>query len=150
MATNMYLKFDGPDSERMEILSWSHGFAQLTSPTRVHEGSGSVESASHQSLTFTKYVDGHSGELLRQCWSGRQFQKATLTNYRPGSDNKPSLYLTVTMQHVIISNISISAGPGDVPVENLSLDYGIVTYEYVQQNGQTTAATHNLLTRSVS
>jgi type VI protein secretion system component Hcp len=34
------------------------------------------------------------------------------------------------MQHVVISNYSVSGGPGDVPVENVSLDYGTVMYEY--------------------
>jgi type VI protein secretion system component Hcp len=39
-------------------------------------------------------------------------------------------YLTVAMEHVIISNYTVSGGPGDIPVENVSLDYGTVRYDY--------------------
>src|SRR6266542_3669586 len=60
MATNMYLKFIDPNvpaQGEMEVLSWSHGFVQPTSPTRSAAGSGTVEQATHQNLTFTKYLD---------------------------------------------------------------------------------------------
>ncbi|HEX3579135.1 MAG TPA: type VI secretion system tube protein Hcp, partial [Thermoanaerobaculia bacterium] len=50
-----------------------------------------------------------------------------------GEAGKPVLYLTVAMQHVIISNYSVSGGPGDVPVENISLGYGIIEYTYIDQ-----------------
>ena len=42
-------------------------------------------------------------------------------------------YLTLTMQHVFISNYSVSGGPGDIPLEHVSLDYGTVQYTYVDQ-----------------
>ena len=67
MASNMYIKFEEPaidasstaagHEKEIEILSWSHGFVQPTSPTRSFAGSGSVEQATHQNLTFTKYLD---------------------------------------------------------------------------------------------
>ncbi|HEX3579886.1 MAG TPA: type VI secretion system tube protein Hcp, partial [Thermoanaerobaculia bacterium] len=66
MATNMYIKFENPSiagssdapghAGEIEILSWSHGFAQPTSPTRSSAGSGTVEQASHPHLSFTKYL----------------------------------------------------------------------------------------------
>ena len=91
---------------------------------------GTIEQASHQSLSVTKYLDTATNTLLKYCWSGQQIAKATLTCYRddgsPGS--QPVNYLTIEMQHVVISNYSISGGPGDVPVETVSLDYGIVQY----------------------
>ena len=144
MATNMYLKFDTPnipasatDAEHageIEVLSWSHGFVQPTSPTRSATGAG-VEQANHQNFVFTKYLDASTNELLKACWSGRQIGKATLTCYRSdgAADNKPVEYLQVVMEHVVISNYSISGGPGDIPVENISLDYGIIQYNYREQ-----------------
>jgi type VI secretion system secreted protein Hcp len=53
---------------------------------------------------------------------------------------------------VVISNYSISGGPGEIPVENVSLDYGIVQYTYVNQKhagGADETARHNLETHSV-
>ena len=167
MAVNMFLKFEEPavrgsstaaghDGD-IEVLSWSHGFVQPTSPTRTGAGSGSAEQASHQSLTFTKYLDSATSALLKYCWSGKQFGSVTLTCYRAdgATDAKPVEYLTITMQHVVISNYAVSGGPGDIPVENVSLDYGIVQYNYKdQKRGDAMAdasrpATHNLQTGTI-
>jgi len=81
----------------MEVLSWSHGFVQPASPTRGAAGCGTVEQATHQNLTFTKYLDASTNELLKACWGGKQFQKATLTRYRAdgATGNKPVEYLKV-------------------------------------------------------
>ncbi|HVR39538.1 MAG TPA: type VI secretion system tube protein Hcp, partial [Thermoanaerobaculia bacterium] len=120
MSTNMFIKFESPDIHgsssapghqgEIEVLSWSHGFVQPTSPTRSAAGGGTVEQATHQNFTFTKYTDASTNELLRNCWSGKQFKKATLHCYRDSVE-----YLTVTMEHVVIMNFSVSGGPGDVP-----------------------------------
>jgi type VI secretion system secreted protein Hcp len=159
MAVNMFLKFENPaikgsstapgHTDEIEVLSWSHGFVQPTSPTR---GGGTVESATHQSLTFTKYLDHATDDLLKLCWAGKQIGKATLSCYRAdgASDNKPVEYLRLVMEHVIISNYSISGGPGDIPVENVALDYGIIQYTYVDQKHGDSSAKHDLRTHAVT
>jgi type VI secretion system secreted protein Hcp len=164
----MYIKFEDPaiaasstageHAGAIEVLSWSHGFVQPTSPTRSTAGSASVEQATHQNLSFTKYLDAGSTELLRACWGGQQFKKVTLTCYRSdgAKDNKPVEYLNVAMEHVIVANYSVSGGPGDIPVENVSLDYGIIKYTYVEQKqadgktGGNLPASHNLETRIIA
>ncbi len=142
-ATNMFIRFDGIDGsstttgheKEIEILSWSHGFAQPVSPTRSTASAGTVEQANHAGLSFTKYLDAASTALLKTCWSGKQLQSATISCFRSdgSGDNKPVKYLEITMQNVIIGNYSISGGPGDIPVENISLDYGTVKYTYIDQ-----------------
>ena len=166
MATSMFIKFDMPSivgssqapdhAGEIEVLSWSHGFVQPTSPTRGSAASGGMEQATHQNFTFTKYLDASTDDLLKHCWSGKQFGKVTLTCYRAdGSDhNKTVEYLGVVMEHVVISNYSISGGPGDIPVENVSLDYGIIQYNYKEQRQGSSpdtkqSAKHNLETRTV-
>ena len=168
MAINMYLKFEEPaitgsssaaeHAGEVEILSWSHGFTQPTSPTRSSAGSGTVEQASHSNFSFTKYIDDSTSDLLKQCWSGKQIGKATLTCFRAdgATDNKPVKYLEVVMEHVIVANISVSGGPGGVPIENIALDYGIVQYTYTAQKtadgsgGGNKPAKHDLETRKVA
>ncbi len=167
MATNMYLKFEDPAIEagstatghenEIEVLSWNHGFSQPTSPTRSSAGSGSVEQANHQNFSFSKYLDAATHSLLRYCWTGKQIGKATLTCYRSdgATDNKPVEYLKVLMEHVVIANYSVSGGPGDIPVENVSIDYGIITYTYQSQKkddgtgGGNKPVKHDLETRKV-
>jgi len=167
MSTNMYIKFEEPAIEaastaaghekELEVLSWSHGFNQPTSATRSTAGAGTVEQANHQNLSFTKYLDSATNALLKYCWSGKQIGKATLTCYRSSGaeDNKPVEYLKVIMEHVVISNYSVSGGPGDIPVENVALDYGIIQYNYVNQKSADGSADgnkpakHNLETRKI-
>lgn len=155
MASNMYIKFDPPleggstatgHEKDTEILSWNHGFSQPTSATRSAAGAGTVEQANHMNMSFTKYLDAATASVLKSCWSGSQFNKATLYCYRSdgATDNKPVLYLQVDMEHVIIGNYSVSGGPGDLPVENISLDYGIVTYTYTSQTKDQGTAGGNL------
>jgi type VI secretion system secreted protein Hcp len=166
MASNMYITFDGIEGgstsavhdKQIEILSWNHGFTQPTSPVRSAAGSGTVEDCTHQNFTFSKYVDSATDDLLKMCWTGKQIASATVTCYRSGGDtaNNQVEYLKVEMQHIIVSNFSISGGPGDVPVENISLDYGIIKYTYLPQKredgtgGSQQAIQHNLETRTVS
>lgn len=162
MATNMYLKFEMPSITgssqapghvgEIEVMSWNHGFVQPTSPTR----STALDQATHQNLTFTKYIDTSTNDLLKHCWSGKQFGKVTLSCYRSDgpNDNNQVEYLTVVMEHVIISNYSISGGPGDIPVENVSLDYGTIQYNYKEHkqgssSDKILSAKHNLETRTV-
>ena len=143
MATNHYAKMDsitGSSSAtghvgEIELLSWSAGFSQPTSPTRSTAGAGSVEQANHANFTFTKYIDSATDDLLKHCWSGQQIPNVVVSCYRADGDasNAPVEYLKIEFQHVIISNFSISGGAGDVPVENVSLDYGIVKYTYTPQ-----------------
>jgi type VI secretion system secreted protein Hcp len=165
MATNMYLRFEQPEVTgsstapdhhgEIEVLAWSHGFVQPTSPSRRGGGPETVEQATHQNLTLTKNVDSATSELMKACWSGRQFGKATLTCFRAGANpgDKPVEYLTVVMEHVIVSNYALSAAPSDLPMENVGLDYGIVEYRYTEQKPGSTptimSARHSLETGTV-
>ena len=168
MATNMYIKFLDPEivgsstagkhEKAIEILSCNHGFRQPTSPTRSTSGAASVEQADHNNLSFSKYLDAASTELMRANWSGQQFKKVTLSCWRSdgAKDNQPVEYLNIDMEHVIISNINISGGAGNVAIENIALDYGSVQYTYKEQKqddgkgGSNLPAKHNLETRSIS
>ena len=163
MLATMFLKFEDPAIDgsstaqghqgEIEVLSWSHGFDQSSGPTRSAVGSGTMEQANHQHFSFTKYLDSATSQILKLSWSGRQIGKATLTCFRSDSPSglHPVKYLTVTLEHVVIFNYSVSSGPGDTPVENISLDYGIVQYTYTPQKGADgSSATHNLENRTIS
>ena len=121
MATNMYLKFESPSIGEMEVLSWSQQIGDRTRRTDIGNA-----------LIFSKYFDAKTTELLKFCWSGKQIGKATLRCFRAsGADgDKPVEYLVIVMQHVLIANYSVSGGPGDLPVDNVTLEYGTISYEF--------------------
>ena len=167
MASNMYLKFEGPaiqgecsdanHKNEIEVHAWNHGFTQPTSPLRSSAGAGTVERAHHADFTFTKYLDSSTDDLLKHCWSGKQISKATLTCYRADGNNKPIEYLKVAMEQVIIANVSLGGGGGDLPVENVALSYGKVQYVYNPQKKEDGTSgpaqqpiAHDLKTNTVS
>lgn len=143
MAGNMFLKLTTPDikgestdsshKEEIQVLSWSHSFNQPTSPTRSSAGGGTVEQANHSDFSFTKYIDASTDDLLKQCWSGKHIQKGVFSAYRSNGDNKPVEYLVITMEKIIVSNVSIGGGTGDIPTETITLSYGTVEYKYIPQ-----------------
>jgi len=142
MSTNIYLKLDGIKGEckaeghadEIEILSWSHGFSQPTSSVRASSGS-TVEKANHSDLSITKYLDSSTDDLLKSCWTGKQIKTGKIVCLRSDGavDNKHVEYLTVDLEEIIISNLSISGGSGDLPIENVSMNYGKIKYTYMPQ-----------------
>ena len=164
MSTNMYIKLDSIEGEstsaehakEIEILSWSHGFSQTTSSVRASSGA-TVEKANHSDLSITKYLDSSTDDILKMCWTGKVIKSGTITCLRSdgAEDNKPVTYLKVEMEEIIISNYSISGGSGDLPVENISLNYGKVTYTYLPQKkedgtgGSAQPISHDLTTNKI-
>lgn len=162
MPSNMYLKFEKPDvngscrvvghENEIEVLSWTHGFVQQAVPVL---GQDAGDHASHANLSFSKNVDTSTTELLRLCWSGKQIGRATLMCYRPAaSAAPPEEYLSIVMEHVIVTGYNISGGPAEAPIESVSLDYGIISYEYKHprySDGTYTSAMakHNRETRTI-
>lgn len=133
-ATNMFIKFEEPAvagggaAGEIEVLSFSHGFSDPASRSGAGRGPG------HDPINFTKYLDPASDDLLKHCWSGKKFGKATLSAYRSdGADNKPVLYLTITMENVVVADCRVNGGAGDVPVETITLDYGTIQYQYIDR-----------------
>lgn len=147
MAVNVFLKFTEPaiagestDSnhkDEIQVLSWSHSFNQPTKATRSSAGGGTVEQANHSDFNFAKYLDTATDDLMKYCWNGKQIGAAVLSCYRSDGDNAAILYLEIKMEDIVVSNISIGGGQGDLPVENISLAYGKVTYTYKSQKPDT-------------
>ncbi|MFH1350717.1 MAG: type VI secretion system tube protein Hcp [Pseudomonadota bacterium] len=159
MATDMFLQLEGIEGESedkrhtgwIEVLSWSHSFSQMAASVRGSSGA-TVEKANHSDLSITKYIDKATDDILSKLWNGDMINKASLKLYRAdATTNQPVDYLTIDMEKVIVSNYSISGGGGDLPLENLSLNYGKVTYTYkVQQKadgtgGAQTPVSHDLI-----
>ncbi len=137
MASNMYIKFDKVEGEStdanhkdwIEILSWNHAFSQMASPLRGSSGS-TIEMANHADFSFTKAIDSATDDLIGACWTGKQFEKATVECFKSDGQNEPIKYLEVVMEDVVVSNFSIGGGGGSMPMENISLAYSMIKYIY--------------------
>jgi type VI secretion system secreted protein Hcp len=139
MAMDMFIKIEpkleGESKDKthkgeIDILAWSWGLSQ-SGTTHMGSGGGAGK-VNVQDLSFTKYVDKSTPDLLLACASGKHFDKATLVMRKAG--DKPLEYLTITMEDVMITSVSTGGSGGeDRLTENVVLNFAKVKVDYVEQ-----------------
>ena len=122
--------------DQIDVYSWDWGMAQTAG---AHKGGGSgAGRVSMQDLSFVKRVDSATHALMRACCNGKHFQRAKLTVRKAGGEPMP--YLEITMEQVIISNVSTGSDTvtdgdgGEYQAENVSLNFARVAVEYTPQS----------------
>ncbi|MEL6364658.1 MAG: type VI secretion system tube protein Hcp [Pseudomonadota bacterium] len=138
MASDFFLKLEGIEGESADdahpneivALSWSWGVSQSGS---AHMGAGAgAGKASAQDMSFTKFVDKSSPELMKRCSNGKHVPTATLIARKAGE--KPLEYLKITMTDVLISSYQTGGSGGeDLLVESVTLNFGAIEVEYTEQ-----------------
>jgi type VI secretion system secreted protein Hcp len=139
MAVDMFLKIDDIKGESLDakhkdeiqVISWSWGMSQSGT---THDGPGAgAGKVNIQDLSFTKFVDKASPNLIKFCCSGKHFGHALLTVRKAGGDN-PVEYLKIKLSDIIISSVTTGGSGGeDRLTENVSLNFGKFTLEYTPQ-----------------
>ena len=117
MAVDMFMNIkdikgesqDKDHKEQIDVLAWSWGASQ-SATTHVGGGGGSGK-VSVQDLSFTKYVDTASADLLLACCNGKHFTEALLTVRKAGEN--PVEYIKIKMTEVLISSISTGGSGGE-------------------------------------
>lgn len=132
MAVDMFIKvgdikgesLGSGHKEEIDVLAWSWGMTQSGT-----SGGGKV---SVQDLSFTKWVDKASPNLMKFCCSGKFYPEALLTVRRAG--DKPLEYIKIKMENVVITSVSTGGSGGeDRLTENVTLNFGKVKVEYQPQ-----------------
>jgi len=155
MAMDMFVQIgalkgesvDKTHKDKIDVLSWSWGMSNNGS-THVGGGGGSGK-VSVNDLSFTKYIDKSSPDLVLACCNGKHFDKATLIVRKAGE--KPLEYLTITMTEVIITSIQTGGSGGeDRLTENVTLNFGKFKHDYKEQTKDGTAGATPTATWSIS
>ena len=139
MAAEYFLKIDKVPGDstkdgvqkQIEISSFSWGATQGTS----HEGDTGVTTSGvdMQHFTFNTPVSGASVKLMAACSSGDPVGKAVLTARRPAK-GKQEIYLTWTMEDVLVSSYQHNGSSGDgLPQDTFTLAFNKITMEYKPQ-----------------
>lgn len=134
-----FLKIEGIPGESMiegfedqiEVLSFSHGVSQQANLSSSTAGGATTTRADHADFTVSKYIDKATPVLLQRCSAGTTIPKATLTLVRAAGDDMVP-YMVYTIAPLLISSVAYS-GSGDLPVENISFNYGKIEWVYTQQ-----------------
>jgi type VI secretion system secreted protein Hcp len=138
MAVDMFIKIgalkgesqDDKHKGEIDVLAWSWG---MSNSGNTHSGGGSgAGKANVQDLSFTKYVDLSSPDLMLACCNGKHFPDATLVVRKAGE--KPLEYLTISLEDLIITSVSTGGSGGeDRLTENVTINFAKVKVAYKEQ-----------------
>jgi len=157
-------KFEGNSTatgheKAIEVVAFNHGFDQPTTPATKSSDQQATSRAHHQDLTFSKYFDNASDDILKACWTGQQLQTAIFKFYRSSGSadvGASTEYLMITLEDAIISHYSISGGGDELPMENITLNYTKAEYKFVPVDVETGKAgspvmiSHDLGTNAIA
>lgn len=138
MAVDILLKIEGMEGESLiadhegeiDVLAWSWGMSQ--SGTMHGAGGGGAGRVSIQDISFTKYIDKTTPNLMRACCNGEHFSEAVLVVRKAGKD--PLDYMKVTMSPVLVTSVSTGGSGGeDRLTENVTLNFAKMHVAYTPQ-----------------
>ncbi len=148
MAVDMFIKvgtFDGESVDKkhekwIDVLAWSWGLSN--SGTTHGGGGGGSGKANVQDLSFTKYVDKSTPNLLGSSFSGTHLDTCKLVVRKAGGKGTPVEYIKIEMTEVLITSVSTGGSGGeDRLTENITLNFAKVKLEYTPQKHDGTADT---------
>jgi len=134
-----FLKIDGVEGEsqdskhknEIEIESFSWGETQTG--TASHGGGMGAGKVQMQDFNFTMRVNKASPKLFLACARGDHVKSAILTCRKAGKDQQE--YLKVTFTDILVSAFQTggSAGADVLPMDQISLNFTKVEFEYKEQ-----------------
>ncbi len=121
---------DGKHSGWIEVLLYNTGVSQTVSSTASSAGGASAERADFKSFNFTKQLDKATPKLSVACADGTHIDNIVLEVCRAGGDEVK--FMEYKLTNCIICEVS-NSGAGDIPLENVSINFGKIEWAYTQQ-----------------
>jgi type VI secretion system secreted protein Hcp len=95
-------------------------------------GGGGAGKVSVQDISFTKYVDAATPDLMLACCNGKHIGEAVLTIQKAGETVLP--YIKITLTNLLVSSVSTGGSGGeDRLTENVTLNFEKFKMEYDTQ-----------------
>jgi len=139
VASDYLLKLDGIKGEstdakhkdEIEIESFSWGATQLG--TFATGGGGGAGKVSFQDIHFTTRASVASPNLMVACATGQHIKEATLTVRKAGKEAQE--YYLVKLSEALVSSYQSggSEGSNALPVDQFSLNFAKIEFEYKAQ-----------------
>ena len=144
MAVDYFLKIEGIEGESMDhkhkneidLLSFSWGETQTGS--HAVGGGGGAGKVSMQDFHFVMKTNKASPKLLIACATGDHIKKAVLTCRKAGKEQQE--FLKYTFYDLLVSSYQTggSSSGDEIPLDQISLNYTKVEYEYREQQADGT------------
>jgi type VI secretion system secreted protein Hcp len=139
MAIDMFIKIGSIEGEsvdkthkgKIDVLAWSWGMSQSGS---AHVGGGmGAGKVNVQDISFTKWVDKSTTNLMQACCKGSHFADAVLIVRKAGET--PLEYIKISLKNVLVTAVSTGGSGGeDRLTENVTLNFEEFKIEYQEQN----------------
>jgi type VI secretion system secreted protein Hcp len=121
---------DKTHKDDIDVLAWSWGVSNSGS-AQTGGGAGAGK-CNVQDLSFTKWIDKSTPNLLLACCNGKHYETATLVVRKAGEH--PLEYLKITLSDLIITSLSTGGSGGeDRLTENVTLNFAKVKVDYIEQ-----------------
>ena len=153
MAFDAFLKIDGIPGESkdaahadwIEVMSYSHGVSQPPSNTVSSVGGAGSGRVNMSDFSIVKHLDKSSNKIAEACCTGKHIPSVVLEICRAGGDKLR--YMTYTLSDSMVSSFragGTSHGGDEVPLEDVSFNFGKIEWTYTQQDRKTGAGAGNV------
>jgi type VI secretion system secreted protein Hcp len=125
---------DDKHKDWIEILSFNFGVSQPGAGSASTGGGATSQRADFQNFSFVKTIDKASPKLALLCANGKHIDEVVMELCRAGGDKVK--YYEIKMNKCIVSSVRLggaSQGGETLPLEEIALDYGKISWTYVQQ-----------------
>jgi type VI secretion system secreted protein Hcp len=144
-VSDYFLKIDGIPGEStdhkhkgaIDLESFTWGATNIPAPGR---GGGGAPKVAMQDFHFTARVNKASPALFLACATGKHLKDAVFTARKAGKDQQE--FLVFKFKDVLITSYMIGGAEaaGDVPMDQISFNFGAIEYEYRAQKADGTLA----------
>lgn len=156
MAFNGFIQFDGISGESSDsdhedwsnIVGYSCGVTMDVSPATATDGLTGGRSMIHH-LNVTKLVDNSSVELRMKCATGEVVDTVIMELCAASGDKE--VFYKLTLEPCLISAVTDGGSTGSAdnrPVEDVTIAYEQITWEYTPIGGETIERIFNVRTDS--
>lgn len=141
MAFDAFLKLDGIDGDSaargyekwIEIQSFSWGVSQT--PSQGSGGGAGAGKATFQDFHFVANFSKASPVLFTRCATGEHIKTGVLSLVKQGDSGKPEAFYKLRMADILVSSFQDGgSGAGDLPVEQISLNFVDVALDFSAQS----------------
>jgi type VI secretion system secreted protein Hcp len=143
-AVDYFLKIEGVQGEstddkhknEIDVESWSWGETNAGSSSAG--GGGGAGKVSMQDFNFVMKMNKATPKLMLACASGEHIKKAELVCRKAGKEQQE--YLKIVLSDVLVSSYQTggSAGSSVVPMDQISLNFAKIEFEYKPQKADGT------------
>ncbi|RMX04243.1 type VI secretion system tube protein Hcp [Corticibacter populi] len=143
--SDFFLDLDGIEGEstdqdfkgKIEIETFSFGVSN--EGTMAKGGGGGTGKAQFQNISIGKSQDKASPKLFKAAATGDHIKKAVISGRKASGKGNQYVYLTYTLEDVMVTGYSTSATQGDAVVRELvTLDFARIKVEYKPQKADGT------------